>query len=146
MEIERTLQFINNHFILSSGWFIVSVLLLHDLYDTVTRKYKLATPARAIELLNQDQTYVIDVREPHEFAKGHIEGSHHITLGRLKEKLYEFEAHKSDPILVYCQQGTRSKEACKQLVKEGFTQVYYLEGGILTWQDQKLPLVKKQKK
>ena len=146
MEIERILQFINNHMLLSSGYFIVTVLLLHDLFDTLTRKYKLATPARAVELLNQDQTVVIDVREPHEFAKGYIEGAHHISLGRLKEKMYEFEANKDAPILVYCQQGTRSKEACKQLVKEGFTQVYYLEGGILTWQDQKLPLVKKHKK
>ncbi len=146
MEIERILQFINNNFWLSSGFFIVTTLLLHDLYDTLTRKYKLATPARAVELLNHDQTIVIDVREPHEFAKGHIEGAHHITVGRLKERFYEFEAHKSAPVLVYCQQGTRSKEACKQLVKEGFSQVYYLEGGILTWQDRKLPLVKKHKK
>ena len=146
MEIERTLQFIGNHWMLSSGLFIVTVLLLQDVFDTLTRKYKTATPARAVELLNQDGTIVIDVREPGEFAKGHIEGAHHITIGRLNERLYEFEQHKTSPVLVYCQQGTRAKEACKQLVKEGFTQVYYLDGGLLTWIEQKLPLVKRSKK
>ena len=146
MEIERTLQFVNNHMLLSGGHFVVTVLLIHDLFDTLTRKYKVATPARAVELLNQDGTITIDVREPNEFAKGHIEGAMHISLVRLKEKLFELESHKNSPILVYCQQGTRSKEACKQLAKEGYTQVYYLDGGILTWQDQKLPLVRKNKK
>jgi rhodanese-related sulfurtransferase len=97
-------------------------------------------------LLNQDEIIVIDAREPAEFAKGHIEGARQISLVRLKDKLPELEPHKNHPVLVYCQQGTHSKEACKQLAAAGFSQVYYLEGGILTWQDQKLPLVKKSKK
>ncbi len=146
MQIERTLEFIGNHWMLSSGHFIVSLLLIQDLLDSVTRRYKTATPAKAVALLNQEGTLVIDVREPDEFAKGHIEGARHITLGRLQEKLFELEPYKASPILVYCQQGTRSKEACKRLVKEGFTQVHYLAGGVLTWQDQKLPLVRKNKK
>lgn len=146
MDIERYLQFLNNHPYLIGGQFLVTVLLLHDLFDTLTRKYKVATPARAVELLNQDETIVIDVREPGEYAKGHIEGAHHIVLGRLKERIFGLNQLKDTPIIVYCQQGTRSKEACKQLVKEGYTQVYYLDGGLLSWQDQKLPLVKKNRK
>jgi len=146
MEIERTIQFIGNHWILSSGHFIVSLLLIQDLIDTVTRKYKTATPAAAVALLNRDDTVVIDVRDPGDFAKGHIEGARQISLVRVKEKLFELEPHKNSPILVYCLQGTHSKEACKQLAAAGFSQVYYLEGGLLTWQDQKLPLVRKNKK
>jgi len=146
MDITRTIEFINNHMVLSSLLFIVTVLLLHDLFDTLTRKYKTASPARAVELLNQDGTVVVDVREPAEFSKGHIEGAKHITLARLQEKLFELEEYKNSPVLVYCQQGTRSKEACKELIKQGFSQVYFLEGGVLTWQEQKLPLVRKNKK
>jgi rhodanese-related sulfurtransferase len=146
MEIERTIQFIGNHWILSSGHFIVSLLLIQDLFDTVTRKYKTATPATAVALLNRDDTVVIDVREPADFAKGHIDGARAIALPRLKEKLFELEPHKNSPVLVYCQQGTLSKEACKQLTAAGFAQVYYLDGGLITWQDQKLPLVRKNKK
>jgi len=146
MDINRSIEFINNHMLLSSGFFVVTVLLLHDLFDTLTRKYKTATPARVVELLNQEGTVTVDVREALEFNKGHIEGAIHIMYGRLKEKLYEIEAYRNSPVVVYCQQGTRSKEVCKQLVKEGFTQVYYLDGGVLTWQEAKLPLVRKNKK
>jgi len=146
MEIERTLQFVSNHWMLSSGHFIVSLLLIQDFYDSLTRKYKTASPALAVALLNQDETVVIDVRDPDKFLKGHIEGARQISLVRLKEKLFELEPHKNHPVLVYCQQGTHSKEACKQLAAAGFTQVYYLDGGVLTWQDQKLPLVRKNKK
>ncbi len=146
MEIERILEFVGNHWILSSGLFIVSLLLIQDLLDTFTRKYKTVSPTKAVALINQEGSVIIDVREPEEFAKGHIEAARHIPLGRLQEKLFELEPYKANPILVYCQQGTRSKEASKRLAKEGFTQVHYLEGGILTWQDQKLPLVRKNKK
>lgn len=146
MQIERTLEFISNHWMLSSGLFIVALLLLQDLFDALTRKYKTASPAAAVGLLNREDTIVIDVREPADFAKGHIDGARPIALPRLKEKLFELEPYKNSPILVYCQQGTLSKEACKQLAAAGFTQVYSLDGGLLTWQDQKLPLVRKSKK
>lgn len=146
MEIERTIEFIGNHWILSSGLFIVSLLLVQDLFDSITRKYKTASPAVAVRLLNEENILVIDVRDPAEFAKGHIEGARTIPLPRLKEKLFELEPHKDAPILVCCQQGTLSKEACKQLAAAGFSQVYSLDGGLLTWQDQKLPLVRKSKK
>lgn len=146
MQLEQTLEFISNHWILSSGYFVVCLLLVQDLYDALTRKYKTASPAIAVSLLNQDETVVIDVRDPDKFAQGHIEGARQISLVRLKEKLFELEPYKNSPVLVYCQQGTHSKEACKQLVAAGFTQVYSLDGGVITWQDQKLPLVKKSKK
>lgn len=146
MEFERTLEFISNHWMLASGHFIVSLLLLQDLFDTVTRRYKTVSAAGAVALLNRDDTLLIDVREPHEYATGHIENARHLSLPRLKDALYEFEDRKNVPVIVYCQQGTRSKEACKQMVQQGFTQVYYLSGGMLSWEDAKLPVSRKKKK
>jgi rhodanese-related sulfurtransferase len=146
METERILEFISNHWILSSGLFIVTLLLIQDFFETLTRKYKTTTPTGAVALLNDDETIVIDVREPHEYAKGHIENARHISLGRLDEKLYELSPHKTTPIIVTCQQGTRSSHACKKLVKAGFTQVYDMKGGMLAWEDLKLPVTTKKKK
>jgi rhodanese-related sulfurtransferase len=131
---------------LSSGLFVVSLLLVQDFFDSITRKYKTASPAAAVGLLTREDTLVIDVRDPADFAKGHIDGARSIILGRLKDKLFELESHKNSPVLVYCQQGTLSKEACKQLSAAGFSQVYYLDGGLLTWLDQKLPVVRKNSK
>ncbi|MBS1214830.1 MAG: rhodanese-like protein, partial [Proteobacteria bacterium] len=87
MDMERTLEFISNHWIMSSGLFVVTLLLIQDIFDSITRKYKVVTPAGAVTLLNDDQTIVIDVREPHEYAKGHIENALAISLARVDEKL-----------------------------------------------------------
>ena len=146
MDMERTIEFVSNHWIMSSGLFVVSLLLVQDLFDAMTRKYKAISPAGAVALLNDERTIVVDVREPHEFAKGHIENARNISLGSLDEKIYELEPYKNSPIIIACQQGTRSKEACKKLVKQGFTQVYELSGGILSWEDQKLPVSRKKNK
>jgi rhodanese-related sulfurtransferase len=146
MEFERTLEFVSNHWILASGHFIVSLLLIQDFFETLTRRYKTVSATGAVALLNRDDALLIDVREPHEYAAGHIENARHLSLARLKDGLYEFDDRKGDPVIVYCQQGTRSKEACKQMVKQGFAQVYYLNGGMLSWEDAKLPVSRKKKK
>ncbi len=146
MDIERTLEFVSNHWILSSGLFVVTLLLIQDLFDSITRKHKVITPTGAVALLNDERTIVIDVREPHEYAKGHIENSLAIPLARVDEKLYELQQYKDTPVIVTCQQGTRSAHVCKKLTKAGFTQVYDLKGGMLAWEDEKLPVTKKKTK
>jgi len=144
MDMGRLIEFVSNHWIMSSGLFIVALLLIQDLFDIAFRKYKTISPAESVALLNDDRTILIDVREPQEFANGHIENARHIPFARLDEKFYELEPYKGSPIIVTCQQGTRSKEVCKKLIKRGFTQVYEMHGGMLAWQDMKLPIRKKK--
>lgn len=144
MELDRIGEFVSNHWILSSSWFVVTLLLLQDFFDVLTRKYKSTSPTDTVALLNDEETLVIDVREPAEFAGGHIANSRNIMYGKVSDKLGELEAHKNKPVVVCCQQGTRSTAICKKLVKAGFTKVHYLRGGLLAWEDAKLPLTKKK--
>lgn len=145
MDIDRIIEFTSNHWIMSSGLVIVALLLMQDLLDSFLRKYKLISPAEVVSLLNDDHTVLIDVREPHEFANGHIENARPIPYGRLDEKIYELEPYKDSPVIVVCQSGTRSQPACKKLSKQGFHQLYEMKGGMLAWQDLKLPVSKKKK-
>lgn len=144
MDIERIIEFVSNHWIMSTGLFIVTLLLLQDLFESMFRKHKTVSPAGAVALMNDDRTIVVDVREPHEFADGHIENAKHIPYARLDEKIYELEPFKDSPIILVCQTGTRSQPACKKLSKLGFTQIYEMKGGMLAWQDLKLPVSKKK--
>jgi rhodanese-related sulfurtransferase len=146
MDMARLAEFVGNHWIMSSGLFIVSLLLIQDLYDTLTRKHKSTSPAAAVALLNDEDAVVIDVRDPQEYAKGHIENAIHVPFARLDEKIFELSIHKDKPVIVACQQGTRSAAACKKLVKAGFAQVHDLKGGILAWEDAKLPLITRKGK
>ncbi|NJD07045.1 MAG: rhodanese-like domain-containing protein [Methylococcaceae bacterium] len=145
MDFEKVIEFGSNHWILSSGYFVVSLLLIQDLFDTLTSKHKSISASAAVAMMNDDKTVVLDVRESHEFAKGHIENAQHIPLASLDEKMFVLEQHKDAPIIVTCQQGTRSLMACKKLTQRGFSKIHELRGGMQAWEDAKLPVVVKKK-
>lgn len=143
---DRLLEFIGNHWIMASGLFIVTILLIQDLIDSALRKHKTVSPNEAVLLMNNDDTIVVDVREPSEFAEGHIEGARNIQLAKLAERAVELEAHKETPVIVTCQSGTRSMAAGKKLTALGFKQVYEMRGGMFAWKDNSLPISKKRGK
>lgn len=87
---------------------------------------------------------LIDVREPAEFAEGHIAGATNIPRGVLE---FQVEAHpalacttapelalRERPLLVYCRSGGRAALAAESLTRMGFRAVASLAGGILAWQ------------
>ena len=145
METDRLIEFVTNHYILFTGLLVVIVLLIQDFIESAFRKYSVATPIQAVSLMNDENTVLVDIREPHEYVKGHVEKARHIPLGSLEERKGELAGLENNPIIVICQMGTRSPQACKKLTNFGFTDVYNLGGGMQAWEDQKFP-VKKGKK
>ncbi len=143
--MERLLEFIGNHLYLVIAFAVVTVLLLRDLVESLLRKYQVVSPLQAVMLLNQEDAVVVDVREPPEWAKGHIGDAQLIPLGELDKRLEELASFKDRPVIVTCQSGTRSPAACKKLVKAGFTRVYMLKGGMTAWEDANLPATKPKK-
>ena len=141
---DQLLEFVGNHWLMTSALFIVTLLLIQDILDTAFRKHKTLSPAEAVVLMNDDNTVVIDVREPNEFSEGHIEGARNIPLAKLTERAGELESHKQTPVIVTCQSGTRSMAAGKTLTQLGFTQIYEMKGGMFAWKDQNLPISKKR--
>ena len=111
--------------------------------DRLTRKYHQVNTNEAVQLLNRDDTILLDVREDKEIADGSISGAKHIPLGKLSSHIAELSSKKDSPVLVYCRSGSRSGAACSQLTKEGFTNVSNLAGGILSWESANLPITKK---
>jgi rhodanese-related sulfurtransferase len=100
----------------------------------------------AVTLINRSNALVLDVRDAAEFASGHIADAKHIPLAELAERLPELQKYKNKTILVNCQRGMRSAQACAILRKAEFTQVNNLEGGINAWLAAKLPVVKNAEK
>ncbi len=96
----------------------------------------------ATRLINQGGTLVLDVREPAEFAAGHLPKARHIPLRELQGRLAELAKFKDKPVIVTCRSGARSGSACRLLKKAGFTQVLNLKGGVPAWADANLPVEK----
>lgn len=80
---------------------------------------------------------VLDVREPVEWAHGHIEGALHIPLGTLTTRVDELPAGQT---LVVCKVGGRSAQAVMWLQQQGHD-VVNLDGGMLDWEAAGRPMV-----
>jgi adenylyltransferase/sulfurtransferase len=71
---------------------------------------------------------LVDVREPLEFAAGHLPGSLHIPLGELPRRLEELRDRRSVTFL--CWSGIRRQHAAALASAAGLTQLGHLEGGL----------------
>ncbi|HMP16058.1 MAG TPA: rhodanese-like domain-containing protein, partial [Gemmatales bacterium] len=83
---------------------------------------------------------VLDVRTPGEWQSGHIEGAQRIHAGLLGKNLARLNRHQ--PVAVVCGTGYRASIASSILLREGFTQVTNVLGGMSAWNAAELPTVK----
>lgn len=95
-------------------------------------------PEQARKLIEAGSVEVIDVREPGEWARGHIPDA----------RLLELAALRADPrvslprdgVLFVCAGGVRSQTAARIAIERGVTHVYSLTGGTSSWMKAGLPL------
>ncbi|MGG6310364.1 rhodanese-like domain-containing protein [Paenibacillus macerans] len=83
------------------------------------------------EIGNTGNPIIIDVREPVEYKSGFIAGARNIPLSQLPRRLGDIPKDKL--ILLYCRSGMRSKNAAKILLKNGYTELAHLQGGLSAW-------------
>ena len=99
------------------------------------------TPAELKRRLDAGETLcVLDVREPHEYARAHIGGTL-IPLNDLPQRLHELD--RAQEIVVHCKMGGRSQKAAEFLAQAGFTRLHNLAGGIQAWSETVDPAVPK---
>jgi rhodanese-related sulfurtransferase len=79
-----------------------------------------------------EEALIVDVREPDEYAEGHIENAILIPLGDINTEKLSSLPDKDQVLLVYCRSGNRSGQAAKKLIELGYTKVYDF-GGIVDW-------------
>ena len=85
-----------------------------------------------------DDAYLLDVREPEEWAAGHVDGAVHVPLGDLPLRLPEVPTDRE--VVVVCKVGGRSAHAVAWLTAQGYDAVN-LDGGMLAWAAARRPLV-----
>lgn len=82
-------------------------------------------------LTAKEDLIIVDVREEHEVDISKIEGSIHIPLGDVEDRLAELDKSKS--LIMQCRSGGRSAAATQILLENGFKDVKNLVGGINQW-------------
>jgi rhodanese-related sulfurtransferase len=81
-------------------------------------------------LLKNPDLFLLDVRTAIEFQNRALKGAILIPVDRLNENLDLLPTDKDQPILVYCAHGVRSVTAQNILLREGYTKVFNLLGGL----------------
>ena len=139
--MDRYLEFILNHYILSLALAVVTFLLIQEFFDTAFKRFDSISPMLAVQKIDDERTIVIDVRESPDFIQGHIVNAINAPLSKLAEQLPNLQNYQKNLLLVTCQTGTRAAAAAKLLTKSGFDHVLILTGGMDAWQnDYKLPI------
>ncbi|MBR5694855.1 MAG: rhodanese-like domain-containing protein [Paludibacteraceae bacterium] len=113
-------------------------LLLGLLMSMMACAQKNISPQEFHEMITKDPNLqVVDVRTPQEFAAGHIKGARNVDFRSPDfEKNIAKAVKKRKTVLVYCRSGKRSLNAMNLMVKNGFKDVYNMEGGILAWEKE----------
>ncbi len=135
--MNQIIEFATNHWLMMLLWLITGSLLLMSISKQVTPS---VTTQQLINLFNRKNGLIIDIRAKTDFSKGHIAGAINFSLEDLNNPPKKLENSKNNPIIVVCNAGVQATGACTTLKKQGFEQVFKLQGGIQSWLADHLPL------
>ncbi|WP_030440789.1 rhodanese-like domain-containing protein [Actinoplanes subtropicus] len=76
-------------------------------------------------------TYLLDVREPDEWAAGHAPGAHHLPMMEIPARMAEVPTDAE--VVVVCRSGGRSGQVVSYLMGNGWDNVRNLDGGMQRW-------------
>lgn len=112
-------------------WIIIAIIVLFLIIRLKPAKgIEQITTSELKEIVskkNANQLF-LDVRTPAEYKSRHIKQFKNMPLGSNFSSL-----DQSKEVIVICQSGMRSMQACKQLKKQGFTSIKNVRGGMNAW-------------
>jgi thioredoxin 1 len=129
------------YFKLFAGIFALLLLSCVNSVDT-SKLTKLNAPEFSEKIKTLQNAPLIDVRTSDEFKNGHLPNAVNIDWynNDFVNKLAELD--KNAPVLIYCHSGARSSSAAAKMIKDGFTEIYELRGGISEWNTNGFSIVK----
>tara|TARA_E500000305_G_scaffold100627_1_gene93662 strand:+ start:549 stop:926 length:378 start_codon:yes stop_codon:yes gene_type:complete len=107
-----------------------------ELCDSVRGQIRECTVADVHAKLEQGQEILLfDVREDHEWEKGHIPQSQHLGKGIIERDIEEKVPDPEAEVYLYCGGGYRSALAAENLQKMGYRNVISMDGGFRGWKE-----------
>lgn len=84
--------------------------------------------------------HVLDVRTPGEFESVHIPDTHNVPLDLLREHCRDITAPVGQDVVLVCRSGRRASRAAETLRKAGGMHPTVLNGGIIAWEADGMPV------
>lgn len=124
---------------------VIVIMLVYSYVGDKIAGYKSVNTDEATRLYNDD-AFVLDARTAGEYKDGYIGNAINISSTDIGSNLGRLPSDKETPILVYCLSGARSSRVASTMVKNGYTNVNNLSGGINAWKAAGLPVGREKSK
>ncbi|MBI2786343.1 MAG: rhodanese-like domain-containing protein [Legionella longbeachae] len=137
--MEHLGQFIINHWQLWLALIVVLLLTFINELASQKKKAKELSPQAAVDLMNNENAIIIDLRDKELFKQGHIIDSINVKNEDFEQQ--KMDKYKNKPIILVCARGLQASSLANKLRTQGY-QPLVLKGGIAAWQNADLPLIK----
>jgi len=113
---------------------------INDPNFNMEKKGNYLNALQANDLIQNNDTIVIDMRNHYEYEVGHFENAVEIPSDTFKEQLPMavdmMKGNEEKNIIMYCTGGIRCEKASAYMLHKGFKNVFHLEGGIINYAKQ----------
>lgn len=141
--MDPIVTFLLEHWMLSSAFVVILLLLALNEWRHRSLGVKGIDTQQLVNFLNHQNGVVVDVRLPERFDQGHILNAINLPQADFQNKVSSLNKYKAKPIILVCATGIDAPKMGQLLTSNGFTQLYYLSGGMGEWQASGMPVVKK---
>jgi len=139
--MERLIEYVTHHPLLVGAVALALVLVITTESRLRATAFAAITAQELVRLMNQG-ALVLDIRMADEFAAGHINGAKHLPSDQVLTAGENLKRFKDKPVVVYCDSGSLSASAIRQLHEQAFTKAFTLRGGFAGWRAENLPVAK----
>lgn len=142
--VNEIFPFFKNHPILTLGWVAIAFMIIQMTVKMKLSKVKVISNAIAIQMINNQNAAVVDLRNADNFKKGHIAESINILPIDIKNgSTKSIDKYKALPVILVDENDLNTVALGETLSKQGFNHLFALKGGIAGWNGENLPLVTK---
>ncbi|HEY4368407.1 MAG TPA: rhodanese-like domain-containing protein [Steroidobacteraceae bacterium] len=139
--MNRLPEYISHHpFLIAAVAILVILAIVIEIRERA-KGSSLIAPGDAVRLVNGG-ALVLDVRDASDFEAGHIIDARSIPAKEVAQRADSLKKFKEKPVVICCESGFASASAAKALRALGFNKVATLRGGLRSWRQENLPLVK----
>jgi len=118
---------------------VLSRKALHAMVEPVLPRSEGALkPAELAQAIKEGLVVAVDTRDANAFKRAHLPGATNLPIEEIENRLAELHMLTGQPVL-YCRSGDKSKEMAFKLAEQGVP-VAFLEGGMLGWEAESLPI------
>ncbi|WWO95351.1 MAG: rhodanese-like domain-containing protein [Candidatus Dasytiphilus stammeri] len=147
--MQNLIQLYTIHPTLCIIWIILLILLIISNILVLFNQYTFINCTEATLLINKQDAKVIDIRSNDEYYQTHIPNSINILASEIKHSSYiiqKLQPYKNYPIIIVGSGINKMEdtEIASKLNQLKFQKVYILESGLIDWNKENLPLIKRE--